>query len=113
MGREPQVTLQTLAVLKILLDQPSQEHYGLELASRAGLPAGTIYPILARLERAEWVTSAWEEVDPVAAGRPVRRYYQLTSKGIQLTQNALQDAYESLSVPPRPSPGPAPDGSPA
>jgi PadR family transcriptional regulator PadR len=76
------MTLQTQLVLRALLDEPAQQRYGLELCDLVGLPSGTIYPILARLERVSWVDSAWE--DPAAheqAGRPRRRFYRLTPDG--------------------------------
>ena len=57
-----------------MLEDPSDEHYGLELAEQAGLPIGSIYPILARLERAQWIESAWEQIDPSREGRRPRRY---------------------------------------
>ena len=49
----------------------------------AGLPSGTIHPILGRLERLGWVESRWEDIDPSQAGRPARRYYRLTTDGIE------------------------------
>jgi len=73
-----QMTLQTQAVLRIFLDHPLQEHYGLEISKAAGLPSGSLYPTMAKLERAGWVSSDWEQVDPHAVGRPRRRYYKLT-----------------------------------
>src|SRR5512132_394997 len=75
MGSEPRMTLQTLKVLKVLFSDPLGEHYGLEIANQAGLKSGTIYPILVRLEEYKWVTSDWEEIDPVVEGRRPRRYY--------------------------------------
>ncbi|GAB2565790.1 PadR family transcriptional regulator [Paractinoplanes abujensis] len=71
-----------LRVLAGLLAEPGAQRYGLELMQQSGLPSGTLYPILARLERAGWVESRWEEIDPVAEGRPSRRYYRLTADGV-------------------------------
>jgi PadR family transcriptional regulator PadR len=34
-----------------MLEDPTQEMYGLQICQAAGLPSGTIHPILARLER--------------------------------------------------------------
>jgi PadR family transcriptional regulator PadR len=110
----PRITLQTIAVLRVLLDEPTNGHYGLEMARAAGLKSGTIYPILARLEQAGWITSAWEDIDPVAAGRRPRRYYQLTVMGTQRAQKALRDAQQLVSPDPVFLPGrPLPRGSPA
>ncbi|WP_314172103.1 PadR family transcriptional regulator [Streptomyces winkii] len=38
---------------------------------------GTIYPLLARLRKEGWVSTAWQESD----SGPPRRYYTLTSTG--------------------------------
>jgi PadR family transcriptional regulator PadR len=75
------MTTSVLKVVAALLAGPAAERYGLQLMQDTGLPSGTLYPILVRLERTGWVESRWEDVDPVAAGRPTRRYYRLTSDG--------------------------------
>ena len=77
----PRLTYQTRVVLRILLESASEQQYGLEIARRAGLPSGTIYPILARLETAGWLASGWENIDEALEGRRKRRYYQLTGLG--------------------------------
>ncbi|MGQ0776472.1 MAG: PadR family transcriptional regulator [Pseudonocardiales bacterium] len=94
------MTLQTQLVLRALLEEPTKERYGLELCELVGLPSGTIYPILARLERVGWVDSAWE--DPAtheAARRPRRRFYRLRPDGAEQAQAALADAYRSRKQP--------------
>ena len=75
------MTTSVLKVVAALLAEAESERYGLQLMQDTGLPSGTLYPILVRLERAGWVASRWEEVDPVAEGRPTRRYYRLTGEG--------------------------------
>ena len=77
----PRMTTPVLKVIAALLADPDGEHYGLELMQDTGLPSGTLYPILLRLARAGWVTSRWEDLDPVTEGRPNRRYYRLTAQG--------------------------------
>ena len=87
------MTLQTQYVLRALLSDPAGEHYGLELCGETGLAAGTMYPILARLEQAGWVESRWENpATHVAEGRPRRRYYQLTGQGAGQARHALERA---------------------
>ena len=81
MGLEVRITLQTLQVLGVLLTDPLDEHYGLEISRKSGLLTGSIYPILTRLEAAGWVTSAWENIDESRQGRRRRRYYRLTAEG--------------------------------
>jgi DNA-binding PadR family transcriptional regulator len=76
------MTTSVLKVVAALLEDPAIERYGLQLMQDTGLPSGTLYPILVRLERAGWVQSRWEDVDPVAEGRPNRRYYRLTATGV-------------------------------
>jgi DNA-binding PadR family transcriptional regulator len=76
------ITVPVLKVLQALIAASSAERlYGLELMDRTGLKSGTLYPVLARLEQANWVTSTWEDADPHDAGRPRRRYYELTALG--------------------------------
>ncbi|HEY0636869.1 MAG TPA: helix-turn-helix transcriptional regulator [Pseudonocardiaceae bacterium] len=90
------MTLPTRVVLQALVEDPAAPRYGLELSEATGLPTGTIYPILARLERARWLTSSWE--DPSvheAAGRPRRRFYRLTEDGAVQAATALARAGRS------------------
>jgi DNA-binding PadR family transcriptional regulator len=57
--------------------------------------SGTVYPILMRLERAAWLESEWEEIDPRQAGRPRKRLYRLRALGY----NKAQEALAGLGVP--------------
>jgi hypothetical protein len=47
--RTPRMTIPTQLVLRALLPDPSKELYGVEIGAAAGLPSGTVHPILARL----------------------------------------------------------------
>ena len=85
------MTLQTQQVLAVLLNEPLEDHYGLEIARRANLASGSIYPILARLEAAGWVTSGWEDIDEAEQGRRRRRYYRLTALGKRQALLALEE----------------------
>lgn len=76
------MTSSVLKVVAALLADTTAERYGLQLMHDTGLPSGTLYPILVRLERAGWVASQWEQIDPVAEGRPARRFYRLTGDGV-------------------------------
>lgn len=56
--------------------------FGFEVMEVTGLPSGTVYPALRRLERDGFVQSDWEPEDKATqAARPARRYYQVTSAG--------------------------------
>ena len=58
--------------------------YGFDIIDQTGLPSGTVYPALGRLERDGLVKSAWEnDQDAHAEGRPARRYYKLTAPGMR------------------------------
>ncbi|MEV4349817.1 helix-turn-helix transcriptional regulator [Actinoplanes sp. NPDC049596] len=101
---QPRMTIATKLVLHALLLDPSQELYGLEICQAAGLPSGTIHPILSRLERIRWLESRWEKVDPQIEGRPRRRYYKLTALGVELARGALASSNSSIGGLPRPLP---------
>lgn len=88
----PKMTIPTQLVLRALLADPGQELYGIEIGLAAGLRSGTVHPILARLEGVGWIESRWESVDPSDAGRPARRYYRLTSSGVEYARDALARA---------------------
>ena len=96
MGSDFRMTLQTQMVLRVLLSDLLGQHYGLEIAKEAGLPSGSIYPILARLETAGWITSDWEDIDEAAEGRRRRRYYRLTAEGRQKAQEALESTKRKM-----------------
>ncbi|HSX43941.1 MAG TPA: hypothetical protein VLE69_01415 [Candidatus Saccharimonadales bacterium] len=49
--------------------------YGYEVIKCSGILAGTLYPILARLEESGVVVSENEAINPAFEGRPGRRYY--------------------------------------
>ena len=91
------MTLPTQFVLRALLADPQAELYGVEIGEAAGLPSGTVHPILARLEGLRWVQSRWEDIDPKVEGRPARRYFRLTAAGAQQARTALAEAYQSKS----------------
>lgn len=56
-----------------------------------GLPSGTVYPALRRLEQQELIKSSWEtEHTAFADQRPARKYYRLTRDGKDALGNAVQ-----------------------
>lgn len=89
------MTIPTQLVLRALLADPTQELYGIEIGDAAGLPSGTVHPMLARLEGLGWVQSRWEDIDATTAGRPARRYYRLTTSGVESARAALARSYQS------------------
>jgi PadR family transcriptional regulator PadR len=92
----PRMTIPTQLVLRTLLVEQTREVYGLQICKAAGLPSGTVHPILARLERLGWLHSQWEDASPQKEGRPQRRYYQLTEDGAKRARIALAQAHTPI-----------------
>jgi DNA-binding PadR family transcriptional regulator len=64
--------------------------YGFEVIDATGLPSGTVYPALGRLERDGLVGSSWEDASIAQQEkRPPRRYYRLTAPGVRLLNQEL------------------------
>lgn len=80
------ITPATVDVLTVL-DQSDEPCWGLLVIKSSGRPAGSVYPILERLESAGWVTSSWEADD--SRPGPRRRYYELTEGGALATRAAI------------------------
>jgi len=56
--------------------------HGFDVIGATGLPSGTVYPALRRLEEAGFLKSAWEDVKVAQeAQRPPRKYYEVTAAG--------------------------------
>ena len=79
-----------LAVMGVLYHE---RHYGYSLVrvltegGSISLKEGTVYPILARLDRDGLVRSQWLQ----SAQGPPRKYYELTSSGRQLFHELSQE----------------------
>ena len=73
--------------------------HGFQVMDATGLPSGTVYPVLRRLESWGHVTSTWED-DTVAreAGRPRRRLYALTGTGMELADAAARKLAEASGL---------------
>ncbi|MEV6826401.1 helix-turn-helix transcriptional regulator [Amycolatopsis sp. NPDC051102] len=99
------MTLSTQLVLLALLADPARRMYGLELCAETGLPSGTIYPILARLEKVGWLAYELEDIDPSELGRPRRRYYRLEPNSLSEVKAAVHRAQASAQALGRLRPG--------
>jgi PadR family transcriptional regulator PadR len=66
-------------------------HYGLDIIDATGLSAGTVYPVLRRLEREGLANARWES-EKIARReqRPTRRYYDITSSGEKRLAEAVR-----------------------
>jgi PadR family transcriptional regulator PadR len=71
--------------------------YGYTVMEVTGLPSGTVYPALRRLERDQLILSHWERQSIAdAALRPPRKYYKLTSDG-EMTLEVSRKRYPLLA----------------
>ena len=67
--------------------------YGFDIMDRTGLPSGTVYPALSRLERQGLLRAKWEaHTIAQREKRPPRKYYQITPDG----KRRLLDAAERI-----------------
>ncbi|MCR9261423.1 MAG: PadR family transcriptional regulator [Pseudomonadaceae bacterium] len=66
--------LEILAELKVA--------HGFEIATRAQLKVGTVYGILMAFEESGYVEGRWDDSQP--DGRPRKKLYRLTEKGVAL-----------------------------
>ena len=71
--------------------------YGFSVMEMTGLPSGTVYPAMRRLERDGLIRSQWESQSIADAGlRPPRKYYKLTRSG-KATLQASHKRYPLLA----------------
>ncbi|MHC4443967.1 MAG: PadR family transcriptional regulator [Planctomycetota bacterium] len=83
-----------LMILSVLSDEPLygyliQKRIREVSANMVRMQAGTLYPLLHRLEQAGAITSRWDKT----SGRE-RKWYELTEKGQRRLQNQAEQWYE-------------------
>jgi len=70
--------------------------YGFSIMEMTGLPSGTVYPAMRRLESDDLIRSQWERQSIAdAEQRPARKYYKLTATG-RLTLETSRKRYPLL-----------------
>jgi len=77
----PRMTGPTLKVVGELMSPTLLGVSGADISKSTGIPSGTLYPILFRLEKAGWLSSEWEEGEASNLGRPRKRLYKMTALG--------------------------------
>ncbi|MFZ0692362.1 MAG: PadR family transcriptional regulator [Acidobacteriaceae bacterium] len=77
--------------------------YGFSVMEMTGLPSGTVYPAMRRLERDGLIVSKWEQQSIAdAEQRPPRKYYRLTRAG----KSTLETVYKRYPLLERMIPSP-------
>ena len=85
---KPFLTLSSTLILRAVANG---YRYGFDVIAITGLPSGTVYPALRRLEEAGFLTSNWEkESVATAEARPPRKYYDVTRRGREGLAGASQ-----------------------
>ena len=65
--------------------------YGFDIIDITGVPGGTVYPALRRLEETGHLVSKWEKPSIAQAeSRPQRKYYELTCAGREALTEAVK-----------------------
>jgi DNA-binding PadR family transcriptional regulator len=79
-----------IRILEAMLVAPDAPQYGFELSQITQTLPGTLYPLLKRLEEAQWLSAESEERKPgVLPNRPLRRYYRFTKLGKEQAMNLV------------------------
>ncbi len=103
------ITFSTAIVLQAIA---TGYRYGFDIMAATGLPSGTVYPALRRLDRDGYLTSNWEDrEEALEEQRPPRRYYEVAEAG-HLRLSEARGRFHGLErVVPEPAHGPGPRGA--
>ncbi|MEX0667942.1 MAG: helix-turn-helix transcriptional regulator [Acidimicrobiia bacterium] len=80
-----------------MVENPTTWRYGYELCQMLDLKAGSLYPILMRLDDRGMLEAVWEKDAPV--GRPPRHLYRLTGPGLALAAEHSGAATQTAAPP--------------
>ena len=88
MAKEPRLTHITGLILQAI---DSGFVYGFSIMEMTGLPSGTVYPAMRRMEEDQLIRSRWERQEIAdRQQRPARKYYQLTIAGKAALETSLK-----------------------
>jgi len=80
----------SMTAVQVIQAVSAGHRYGFDVMDATGLPSGTVYPAMSRLERDGLLRSSWESADVAHdEKRPPRRYYRVTAPGIEALEAAL------------------------
>jgi DNA-binding PadR family transcriptional regulator len=100
----------TFASAAILNAVSNGYSFGFDIVDVTGMPGGTVYPALRRLEESGYLTSRWEkERVAYAEARPRRKYYEVTRAGRDVLAEAVKRyrMLEASAAPPVREPRPS------
>ena len=93
MAKRRSLSMTAMAVLRAIA---AEYRYGFDIMDVTGLPSGTIYPALSRLERDGLLQFSWEAVDIAhEEKRPPRKYYEVTKAGREALDESMK-RFEAL-----------------
>jgi len=93
MAKRRSLSMTAMAVLKAIA---AGYRYGFDIMDVTGLPSGTVYPALSRLERDGLLAFSWESPDIAHdEKRPPRKYYEATKAGRDALDESLR-RFEAL-----------------
>lgn len=99
------------ATVQVLQAIERGNRYGFDIIETTGLPSGTVYPTLGRMERRGFLEAHWEDRTVAEAeGRPRRRYYKLTDEGRSAQAQAVR-RFGMLALPVADEIAPVGDGT--
>jgi DNA-binding PadR family transcriptional regulator len=94
MAAEPKLSHTAALILRAI---HAGDGYGFSVMEMTGLPSGTVYPAMRRLERDGLIRSQWERQSIAdREQRPPRKYYKLTRTG-EATLEASERRYPLLA----------------
>ncbi len=84
-----------LSTVRVLHAVASGCCYGFDIMDATGLPSGTVYPALSRLDRLGFLKAKWEDQRRAQnEKRPPRKYYAITRSGNQRLREATDQIRE-------------------
>ena len=88
MGGDPKLSHTAAMILQAI---HAGYKYGFSIMEMTGLPSGTVYPALRRLEKDSLILGSWEDAQiAFRQDRPRRRNYKLTRQGKDALAGALR-----------------------
>jgi PadR family transcriptional regulator PadR len=93
MANEPKLSHTAAMILQAI---HAGQIYGFSVMEMTGLPSGTVYPAMRRLERDGLIASKWEQQSIAdAEQRPLRKYYKVSRAGVTALE-AIHKRYPLL-----------------